>query len=619
LVSIDPNKDVFLKSDFQELKKYEKEIDNELKSGSLDFFTAAYQLYQKRLVAAAAGYKKALAIPMDFNKVESIQLNGSLRSFADNQEGLTHYWRQKAKYLVLKKMMDLDKSKINSPALEKEARAKVDRWLTNIFKNLTSQTALSEKFNQYLNTVSLEFDAHTNYFAPVQARNFNSQMSKRFYGVGLELQDKEGDVFIKGLRPGGNAIKSGLIDVNDRILAISDAKGKMIDVSGVPILAVADLIRGEKDTEVSLSLLKVNNQEKTVSLKRAEIKDEEGRVRSAVIEKEGQKIGYIYLPQFYVDMTNPAGVHCADDVKREIIKLKAENVNGIVFDLRNNGGGSLDEVVKITGFFLGSGPKVQIKNAQELNVHTGYENALYTGPLLVMVNEQSASASEIFAAAIQDYKRGLIVGSPSTYGKGTAQKTQPMGKMADKIKGTPATSYGSLQLTIHQFYRVSGASTQVRGVRSDVVMPGRLAYLKIKEKDNITALTWDSIPAVTHHEFNKPEAWNNMVALAKDAIKQEEAFKVIDENSKLLAKEQLAPVSLKRADFVKQQDVLLRYTQKIDEAAKLPALKKMKVTNLPGYGQEEGNDWYQKWTAQISTDLYLDKSLNIINKIIAAK
>ncbi|TCC92545.1 carboxy terminal-processing peptidase [Pedobacter hiemivivus] len=619
LTGLDPNKNVFLKSDLEYLKKYELVIDNELQEGSADFFTAAYQIYHKRLNEAAAGYKRILEKPFDFAKNETIQLNGDLCDFAANQAALTQLWQKKAKYLVLKKMSDLNNGKNYSPALEKEARVKVDKWVSNTFKNLTGPSALNERFSQYINTITLEVDPHTSYFPPVKARSVNDQMAKRFYGLGLELQDKEGDVFIKSLRPGGVAIKSGLVDVNDRILSISDAKGTMQDVTGVPITDIADMIRGEKDSEVSLGLLKSSGQEKTVALKRSEIKDEEGRARSAVIEKNGYKIGYIYLQEFYVDMVNPAGIRSADDVQRELIKLKAENVNGIIFDLRGNGGGSLDEVVKMSGYFLGKGPKVQIKDANQLKIHTTNEASLYEGPLVVLVNEQSASASEIFAAVIQDYKRGIIIGSPSTYGKGTAQATLPMGKMGDKTKGTPNVSYGSLRLTQHQFYRVNGASTQLRGVKADVILPGKLAYLKIREKDNVTALTWDSIQPAVYTESNKAAIWNNILHLAKESAGQDEKFKIVDENSKLLAQNQLSPVSLNIDKFNKEQAKLSVFAKHIDQAILLPEFKKNKVKGTLDQSADPGNEWYKKWIDGLSADLYIDKSLDIVTKIITVK
>lgn len=612
LESLDPNKDVLLQSDFQDLKKYELSIDNELHEGSVDFFVSAYQIFHKRLLEAQAGYKKILERPMAFNKDETVQMNGSLLDYPTSKAALEKVWQKRAKYFVLKKMIDLDSNKVNNPALEKQARLKVDKWLGNVFKNLVGSSALNERFSQYVNTITMEVDPHTSYFAPVKARSVNNDMAKRFFGIGLELQDKEGDVFVKSLKPGGVAIKSGLVDINDRILRISDTKGVMVDVAGIPITEVADLIRGDKDTEVSLDLLKSSGQEKTVSLKRAEIKDEEGRARSAVIEKNGLKIGYIYLQEFYADAANPAGFHCADDVGRELLKLKAQHVNGVIIDLRNNGGGSLDEVVKMSGYFLGNGPKVQIRDGNGIKIYTSNEASIYDGPLAVMINEQSASASEIFAAAIQDYKRGIIIGSQSSYGKGTAQGTLPMGKMGDQAKGIPDLNFGSLRLTQFQFYRVNGASTQLRGVKADVVLPGKLAYLKIKEKDNLTALHWDSIPAANYSEFNKPLIWNNILNLATKAIGNDAKFKTIDENSRLLAQHQLDPVDLISGKFIRQQDQLLAYTKKIDRIAQLDGDRKLKITGTMDNSGAAENEWYGKWLNTLSTDLYLDKGLDII-------
>ncbi|WP_316835970.1 carboxy terminal-processing peptidase [Pedobacter nutrimenti] len=612
LEGLDPNKDVLLQSDFQDLKKYELNIDDELHEGSVDFFAAAYQIFHKRLLEAQAGYKKILERPMDFSKNEMVQLNGSLLEYPVSKAALEKVWQKRAKYFVLKKMIDLDSSKVNHPALEKQARLKVDKWLGNVFKNLTGASALNERFSQYVNTITLEVDPHTSYFAPVKVRSVNNDMAKRYFGIGLELQDKEGDVFVKSLKPGGVAIKSGLIDINDRILRISDPKGVMVDIAGLPLTDVADLIKGDKDTEVSLGLLKSSGQEKMISLKRAEIKDEEGRARSAVIEKNGLKIGYIYLQEFYVDVTNPAGFRCADDVGRELLKLKAQNVNGVIVDLRNNGGGSLDEVVKMSGYFLGSGPKVQTKAGNGIKIYTSNDASIYDGPLAVMINEQSASASEIFAAVIQDYKRGIIIGSQSSYGKGTAQGTLPMGKLGDQTKGIPDLSFGSLRLTQYQFYRVNGASTQLKGVKADVVLPGRLAYLKIKEIDNPTALHWDSIPAAKYSEFNKPLIWNNIINLANEAIGHDEQFKTIDENSRLLAQHQLDPVNLISNKFIRQQDQLLAYSKMIDQTAQLTGNRKLKIIGTMDNSGAAENEWYGKWLNTLSTDLYLDKGLDVI-------
>lgn len=618
LEGLDQNKDIFLKSDFGKLSGYELLIDNELNEGSLSFFNAAFELYQQRLQAASAGYAKALAKPFDFSKPESLQLNGKLRQYAASQAELNILWEQRAKYLVLKKMMDTDKSKMTSPVSEQEARTKVAHWLANIFKNLTGPSARNDKFSQYLNTVTLGVEAHTVYFPPVQVKSVDARMAKRFFGIGIELQDKEGDFFIKSLRPGGVALSSGQIEVNDRIVSVSNAGGEMVDVVGMPIFEVAEMIKGDNGTTVSLGLLKASGQQKMITLKRAEVNEDESKARSAIIQKGGRKIGYLYLREFYVDPNDPKGAHAAVDVQSEILKLKSEKVDGIVFDLRDNPGGSMDEVVDIAGFFLGPGPKVLVKEMSSLYTPTTDRKAIYTGPLVVMLNEHSASASELFASAIQDHKRGLIIGAPASYGKGTAQPTIPMGKMGDKVKGIPNVSYGSIRISQYRFYRVTGASTQLRGVTSDIVLPGKLAYLEGREKNWDSALPWDSISPADYKPYYDAATYNKMRKLGREAIGQLNAFKMIDENSRLLSEQQLRPVSLKPLEFLQQQQTLAGYIQKIDEVGRLTGTKRLKVMATPG---DEGTEkeWYQKWIKEVSADIYIDKTLDVINKLMMLK
>jgi carboxyl-terminal processing protease len=618
LEGLDPNKDVFLKSDFDDLKPYELKIDNDLNEGSLTFFNAAFERYQLRLNSAAAGYKKILDKPFDLTVNEQVQLNGKLRSFAGTEAELANLWRQRAKYLVLRKMMELDKTKMGSMALEKGARAKIDRWLSNSFKNLMGKSARDDRFSQFLNTVTLEVEPHTQYIPPVKLKTVDANMAKRFFGVGLELQEREGDIFIKSVRPGGMAMRSGKVQAEDRIVSVSNAAGEMVDIVGMSGVDVGGMIRGDKDTKVSLGLMTANGQQKTVTLLRAEINEEETKAKSAIIEKNGKKIGYIYLREFYVDVNDAKGAHAAIDFKAELLKLKEAKVAGIVVDLRDNPGGSLDEVVDIAGFFIGPGPKVLVKEVDTLFTPTTQEPAVYTGPLAVMINEHSASASEIFAAAIQDHHRGLIIGAPASFGKGTAQPTIPMGKFGNKAKGIPSVSYGSLRISQFQFYRVTGASTQSKGVQSDIVLPGKLAYLETREKFRDAALPWDSISPAAYKPSNSLNSWNKMRNLGRAAVGEIKIFKNIDEKSKLLAEEQLKAISLKPVEFVKQQQALLNYTKQIEVFQQLPAAKRLKVLAAPGYSIPT-KDWYIKWTKALATDIYIDKTIDILNNVMTVK
>lgn len=618
LESLDPNRSVLLKTDFQSLKKYELKIDDELLNGSTEFFNAAFTIYQHRINEAAAGYQKILSRPVNLNKDDNIQLNGSLAEYCQDKKALEKVWLGRARYHILKKINDLEKGKLKGSELESEARKKVGAWLNKFFKTLAGEYALNQKFSQYINTITLEVDPHTNYYEPAAAKIVNDDFAKRYFGIGIELADQEGDVIVKSVSPGGVAIKSGLIDVNDKILRISNTKGEMLDVEGLPITEVANLVRGEKDAKISLDLLKSDGKEISVSLKRAEINQDESRAKSAVMEHDGKKIGYICLPEFYDDFANANGIHSAADVEKEINRLKAQSVEGIIVDLRNNGGGSLQQVVTMSGLFVGAGPIVQIKDPKAHKIYRSEKAPIYDGPLIVMINENSASASEIFAAAMQDYKRGIIIGSPASFGKGTAQATLPMGKMGDRKLGIPSVSYGSLRLTQHQFYRVNGASTQLRGVAADVILPSSYAYLKNREKDKITALDWDSIAPLKYTESNAATSWKNTLDIARAAVKNSSAFNIIDENSKSLSHEQLKPTELSKVKFDKQQKKLAEYLARIEQASRLPDNGKIKVYGLPEMTGSPDNQWYAKWINGLSTDLYIEKGILIMNKIIAS-
>ncbi len=280
-------------------------------------------------------------------------------------------------------------------------------------------------FSTFLNAITEEMDPHTSYFPPVDARSFNEEISGSFYGIGAQLKEDDNKIVVASLITGGPAWKSGELQVDDEIIKIGEGNAEPVDVTGYAVSDAVKLIRGsEKGTIVKLTVRKVDGTIKVISLSRDQIKLDDTFAKSAIING-AHKIGYIYLPEFYVDYENPNGAKCSDDVAKEIKKLEAENVEGIVIDLRGNGGGSLTEVVKMAGLFVEGGPICQVKGRDERpsELNDLDKSALYNGPLTVMVDENSASASEIFAAAIQDYKRGLIVGSTSTYGKGTVQRT----------------------------------------------------------------------------------------------------------------------------------------------------------------------------------------------------
>ncbi|PSL46548.1 S41A family C-terminal processing peptidase-1 [Chitinophaga niastensis] len=620
LLVLDGNKNLFLKTDIENLRKYETTIDDELQAPSLEFFNTIFALSMQRLNEVTVLYKNILSKPLDFSGHETVAASRGNADFPANEAERKEVWRKSIMHSVLQKMIEIQTAdnKKSDAVAEKEAREKIEIWMDGMFKNLLANNAADERFSAYVNTVTFEMDPHTSYFAPADARTRDAMMAHRYYGLGLELISKEGDIIIKRVLPGGTADISGLLHANDNLLQLSDGSGKMVSVSGMSIVDVSKMIRGEKETTLKLLVRKATGVEKEVTVARGEVIEDENAAKSAVIDEENKKIGYISLKEFYRDFKRIDGAQCAADVAREVLKLKAEDVSGIILDLRGNPGGSLDEVVKMIGFFIKSGPAVLAKSSEKTeryDIENG-DQTLYDGPLTVMVDEGSASASEIFAAAIQDYKRGIIVGSPS-YGKGTMQMAIPMGKLGDKSKGIPDISYGTLTLTIKKFYRVNGTTTQLKGVTPDVIFPGKMEYLKIKEIDNGTALSCDTIESA--YFINSPAAKTlpAIIAAEKGKVSHDRTFDHIQQDVKWLKENEDQPLSLNVKTFKKQLYEVQSRNNSLDAALKLPADKQLKMHGTARENQAPDKiTRYQEWIKILSADVYLAQTAAIINDMM---
>ncbi|MEX6686233.1 carboxy terminal-processing peptidase [Danxiaibacter flavus] len=628
LSSMDPDKTIFLQSDIDVLKKYETTLDDEIHGAPLQFFPAVGVVYEKRINEVTNIYKGILEKPFDFKVDETAQLDGDKLGYPATEQARQDLWRKRLKYMTLERYVDLQdqrekNKKVDSIAkktdadLEKEARDKVLKTMDRTYTRLKTKLDENEQFSLYVNTITGEMDPHTNYFPPVEKRAFDEDMSRRFFGIGAQLRDEDGGIKIVSLITGGPAWKSGQVQVNDIIMKVAQGSEEPVDLGGFAVTDAVKLIRGNKGTEVKLTLKKADGTIKTVSLIRDEIVEDELLVRSAIVhDSAGKKIGYIYLPEFYADFERPDGNRCSADVAKEVAKLKKENVAGIIIDLRFNGGGSLVEVVQMVGLFIKNGPIVQVKDrngAPDVWKDTD-ESVLYDGPLAVMVNELSASASEIFAAAIQDYGRGIIIGSTSTYGKGTVQKNIPIGKPVDFLTG--ATEYGALKLTFEKFYRINGGSTQLKGVTPDVVIPDSYEYLKFREKDNPSALTWDQIPKSTYALWNQ-NGYADIVKRADERINKNASFSQIKNNTLWLSKNVDKEYNLNINKY-KEEQKLIRNTAK--QNTDLAALSKpMKIEpaivdhdkfyNNTDKGKQ---DRYQQWLKGLRTDLYIDESVRIV-------
>ena len=424
---IDPNKNIFLKEDIEALKKFEYKIDDEMKGADVEFFKAVGQVFNKRMEEAALISKEILSKPFDYSIDETYAGDPDKLKYPATEAERKDRWRKSLKYQSLDRYVDLietrDKNKTvegfkvkSDTELEADAREKVVKSMDRTFERYRFKFSEDDKFNLFVSIITNAMDPHTEFFPPVDKRYFDEQMSGRFFGIGASLIYDEGNIKINTLVAGSPAWKSGEVQVGDIILRVGQGKEEPTELTGFVVEDAVKLIRGKKGTEVRLTLKKQDGSVKVVTLVRDEIVQDESFAKSAIITNGNSRLGYIYLPEFYADFDRPNGARCYIDVAKEIIKLKEDKVDGIIMDLRNNGGGSLYDVVQMVGLFIDKGPIVQVKDRDgKPNIlEDKNREVLYDGPLTVMVNEFSASASEIFAAAIQDYGRGVVIGSTTT-------------------------------------------------------------------------------------------------------------------------------------------------------------------------------------------------------------
>jgi carboxyl-terminal processing protease len=417
-------------------------------------------------------------------------------------------------------------------------------------------------------------DPHTDYFAPVDKRSFDESMKGSFYGIGAQLKEDDGKIKIASLISGGPAWKAGELKPEDEIIKVGQGNDEPVDVTGYSVTDAVKLIRGaSKGSIVKLTIRRMDGTIKVLPIVRDEIKLDDTFAKSAIINGN-RKVGYIWLPEFYVDFANPNGAKCSEDVAKEIEKLKAENVEGIIMDLRGNGGGSLPEVVKMVGLFIEDGPVCVVKGRGEDKPYQWKDkdrSVLYSGPLTVMVDEFSASASEIFAAAIQDYKRGIIIGSSSTYGKGTVQRAIALNPESENpmLADKNVEDLGSVKLTLQKFYRVNGGATQLKGVVPDLIIPDRFENLKFREKDNAAALPWDEIAKSDYKPWTSTIS-NDVVVKYSDAqIANNTTFNKIKASADWLEKYGDKPYSLNLNKYKEEQKLFKAKVKELDELYKL--------------------------------------------------
>lgn len=511
---LDYNKRIFLQEDIDELDKYKYAIDDEIKRRSFELFQKANDLQDKRMKEVEGLYEEILSTPFDFTIDENIQEDADKRSYAKNKAELREAWEKSLKYQTLtrldRKLTDQDKLIANSDTiveeksvvvLEEEARESVRKNMNAYFTRV-NQINDRDRITLYVNSVIGVFGPHTSYFPPEDKENFDISMSGKLEGIGARLSQYDGEIKVASIVPGSPSSRQGELKAGDVIIAVAQDGEDAVSIEEMRLDDAIKLIRGPKGTKVVLTVKKENGKVGPIPIIRDIVEIEETYAKSYILEKEGKKTGYIKLPKFYTDFSNSNGRTCSKDVELELEKLKLENVDGVILDLRNNGGGSLRDVVDMVGLFIDQGPVVQVRGREgELEVLSDTRSGIiYDGPLVVMVNEYSASASEILAAAIQDYNRGIIVGSNSSFGKGTVQRFYDLDRFlsGEYLKYKPL---GAVKITTQKFYRINGGSTQLHGVTPDIIIPDLYSFIETGEKEQEYVMTWDQINPVEYNEW----------------------------------------------------------------------------------------------------------------------
>lgn len=626
---LDSNKRYFTQKDIKEFSKYKYQIDNQLLQDDLSFYNLVYGRFLTKIKNAKSYYGELLAQPFNFNKNEVIDLDYEKVPFAKNDNELIDYWRKQLKLQTLSRIEEqtnlqeekLKKDKSFKPksfaTLEKEARAKVLENMDELYIRI-EELEHDDWFSTFLNSVVGAFDPHTTYMDPSIKERFDQTISGKLEGIGARLQKKGIYTHVFELVAGGPASKQGELEPGDIILKVAQGDEEPLDIVGMRLDDAIKFIKGKKGTEVQLTVKKkLDGTTKVISIIRDVVQLDETFVKSSIVEKNGKKYAIIDLPSFYIDFSDNNYRDSAKDMEKEIERLKAEGVNGLIIDLRNNGGGSLKTAIEISGLFIDEGPIVQVKYRGESPIIKNDidPKTQWDGAVVVLVNEFSASASEIFAAAMQDYKRGVILGGNQTYGKGTVQNVLPINQFYPKYKN----DLGYLKMTIQKFYRVNGGSTQKEGVYSDIAMPSRLSYMKYGERDLEDALDWDKVPQANYTQTNTYANFNDVVYNSKQRIANSTNFKLVNEYAKWLKKNQDdTSYSLNYKTYFKESEMREKEAEKFKSVFDY---KSNLTFTSPKYEQslfKENEDLKDKrvaWHKNLSKDMYVSEALNVLSEL----
>jgi carboxyl-terminal processing protease len=626
--AVDSQKRFLLKSDLELFSQFRLSIDDQINSSDIAFFNLVYETLKKRIDEVENFYGEILEVPFNFQINEEINLDYENLEYASSSDELKKIWRKRLKLSALdgyasKKEIKDKEEVISEEEIEKESRTVISQNLKDFFQ-FNDELERSDWFSIYLNSIVTQFDPHTSYLAPQAKEVFDQNISGKFQGIGARLFKRNQQVEISEIIIGGPVWRDNLLNVGDIIIAVAQsAEEEPTEISLMKLTDATDLIKGEKGTNVFLTVKRVDGGIEQIEITRDIVELEETYAKSSIIKDDSNVYGLINLPRFYVDFDDYGERNAASDIKKEILELKNKNINGLILDLRNNGGGSLKTVVDITGFFIEKGPVVQVKSigGRKEILKDNDPSIIWNGPLVILVNEFSASASEILAAALQDYNRAIILGSKQTYGKGTVQNVVDLNNV---ISENTYGDLGSLKITTDKFYRVNGGSTQLEGVKSDLIFPNRYSYIDIGEKDLENPLSWDMIDPARYDNSVKGFNYAQAISNSKERIGNNEYFSIIDQHAKLIkSKQDDKTISLDYNSYKQDQEEykLQNDKLKVIEEFNSPYLFEWNDNNLNANSSynDDMKEKRDRWIKSLQKDIYVDEAINLLKDLSSSK
>ena len=615
---LDNQKRFFLKSDIREFEKYKYLLDDQIKEYDLSFFNLVYQRSKIRIEEAKSYYEELVNNKFNFNLNENIDLDFEKKEYARSKSEIKNRWRKQLKFstLDIATLKLGDTLSVINDRIYNESIAIVKKNTEDYFEFITDLDR-DDWYSNYLNAFLTQLDPHTYYFQPEDKERFDVNISGKFTGIGARLTKTEGNIKVVEIIIGGPVWKDKLLDVGDIIIKVAQENEEPVDIVGMKVDDAIKLIKGPEKSIVSLTVKKLDGSIKEVQITRALVELEELYAKSTLIEEDDIRYGYISLPKFYVDFSNYKNRNSAEDVKNEIIKLKNNGIEGLILDLRNNGGGSLQSVVDMTGLFIEKGPIVQVKSIgnRKQVLYDRNSEIVWDGPLVVLINEMSASASEILAAALQDYERAVILGSKKTFGKGTVQNVIDLNKFISNSD----FDLGALKITTDKFYRINGESVQLEGVKSDVIVPDSYMHIFNGEKDEENPLAWDKIDPAMYNPWINEGSLDFISSNAQTRVNDNNYLKLISKRADWIEKQQKnKTIPLKFLTYQNYLDENKNKTKEFESLSKYSNdlnFKLLKSEKDYIMSNKELLSNRNRWHKNLTKDIYISEGVNILKQL----